>query len=154
MITKSGAYVFGRLVSKPEVVTFTGSNRLVKFTVADNQRYTNSTTGQQVEEVSYIDCECGIPAVVDRVGAMNKGEIIMAAGRLKQHRWTKAGSEEKRQKLVIKADFVSDARGSSVTRVEGEEGRNFEAEYGADSVGEELPEAQEVVAGVEEEIPF
>jgi single-strand DNA-binding protein len=90
----------GNLVQDPELKDIGSGRQVTNFTIASNRKYKNNE-GEQVEEVSFIDCSAFGKTAVAITTYLTKGRKIFVEGRLKQERWTDQESGKERSRLRI-----------------------------------------------------
>ena len=94
--------LIGRLTRDPESRALPSGSAVVTFGLATNRVYNNRTTGEKVEETTFVDVEAW-----GRVGEtiarfMKKGRQIFIEGRLKFDSWERDG--QRRSKLSVVAE--------------------------------------------------
>ena len=105
----SKAIITGNLTRDPELrVTSTGSN-VCSFSVAVNRTYKDAS-GDQKEDVSFIDCSAWgkLAEIINQYA--RKGTGVLVSGRLDQHSWddAKTGTKRSRVEIVVEDfNFIS-----------------------------------------------
>ena len=109
----SKAIITGNLTRDPELRTTANGSTVCGFSVAVNRVYKDSS-GEQKEDVSYIDCSAW-----GRLGEMinqyaKKGSGVLVSGRLDQRSWEDKADGKKRSRVEIVVEdfnFVGAPRG-------------------------------------------
>ena len=109
----SKAIITGNLTRDPELRTTANGSTVCGFSVAVNRVYKDSS-GEQKEDVSYIDCSAW-----GRLGEMisqyaKKGSGVLVSGRLDQRSWEDKTDGKKRSRVEIVVEdfnFVGTPRG-------------------------------------------
>ena len=101
----SKAIITGNLTRDPELRTTSNGSNVCGFSVAVNRTYKDSS-GEQKEDVSYIDCSAW-----GRLGEMinqyaKKGSAVLVSGRLDQRSWEDKNDGKKRSRVeIVVEDF-------------------------------------------------
>ena len=101
----SKAIITGNLTRDPELRTTANGSTVCGFSVAVNRVYKDSS-GEQKEDVSYIDCSAW-----GRLGEMisqyaKKGSGVLVSGRLDQRSWEDKTDGKKRSSVeIVVEDF-------------------------------------------------
>lgn len=127
----SKAIIVGNLTRDPELRTTPNGASVCSFSVAVNRVY-RDTSGEQKEDVSFIDCSAW-----GKLGEMisqyaKKGSSVLVSGRLDQRSWEDKTSGQKRSRVEI---VVEDFNFTGAAARDGGNGGNFSAPDagGADS---------------------
>ncbi len=92
--------LIGNLTRDPELRYTPSGSAVVKFGMAVNRKYRNSTTQEMVEETTFIDIEGWGRQAETFNQYMSKGRPVFVEGRLRFDSWeSKEG--QKRTKLVV-----------------------------------------------------
>ena len=99
----SKAIITGNLTRDPELRTTPNGASVCSFSVAVNRVY-KDTSGEQREDVSYIDCSAW-----GKLGEMisqyaKKGSGVLVSGRLDQRSWEDKATGTKRSRVEIVAE--------------------------------------------------
>ena len=102
----SKAIIAGNLTRDPEMRTTPAGANVCTFTVAVNRSF-RDTSGNQREEVSYIDCNAWGKLGETISKFMHRGRPILLSGRLQQHSWDdkNTGTKRSRTEIVVE-DFT------------------------------------------------
>lgn len=126
----------GNMIANPEVKYVPSGSALCNFRVAANRKY-KSKSGDEKEEVAFLDCEAW-GKTAEFVGQhFSKGKPIFIEGRLKTEQWeTKDGDKRSRLVVVVNNVQFADAPRKH-TRVEPT--NRLQAEPNNDDAGGDLP---------------
>ncbi len=145
----SKAIITGNLTRDPELRTTPNGASVCSFSVAVNRVFRDSS-GQQQEQVSFIDCSAW-----GKLGEMigqyaKKGSGVLVSGRLDQRTWEDKNSGQKRSRVEIVVEdfnFTGPSNGDSGSRG-GNRGSDF-------AEAQEAPAAAEPEEEIDlSEIPF
>ena len=73
---------------------------------ADAVRKYKNKTGEEVKEVSFIECKAWRWAA-HIAGGLKKGEFVMVSGELKQERWADSETKQNRSKMTVVVFMVA-----------------------------------------------
>jgi single-strand DNA-binding protein len=93
----------GNLTRDPEVRYAASGTAIAQFTIAVNRKW-KTETGEQKEEVSFIDCVAFGRTAENIAQYFHKGEAILVQGRLKQDRWDDKSTGKPRSKIQVSVD--------------------------------------------------
>ncbi len=136
----SKAIITGNLTRDPELRTTPNGSSVCGFSVAVNRVFRDSS-GNQQEDVSFIDCSAW-----GKLGEMinqyaKKGSGVLVSGRLDQRSWEDKTSGQKRSRVeIVVEDF--NFVGDNNSRDGGNGGRSFggESAKAEDVAPEEMPD--------------
>ena len=136
----SKAIITGNLTRDPELRTTANGSTVCGFSVAVNRVYKDSS-GEQKEDVSYIDCSAW-----GRLGEMisqyaKKGSGVLVSGRLDQRSWEDKTDGKKRSRVEI---VVEDFNFVGTPRGEG---------GGSSSFGGSTPSSQDTASDIPDDVP-
>lgn len=129
----SKAIITGNLTRDPELRTTPNGASVCSFSVAVNRVYRDAS-GEQKEDVSFIDCSAW-----GKLGEMinqyaKKGSGVLVSGRLDQRSWEDKTSGQKRSRVeIVVEDFNFAGSGSRENSASG----SFES---SDSTPEAIPD--------------
>ena len=108
----SKAIITGNLTRDPELRTTSNGSTVCGFTVAVNRTYRDAS-GEQKEDVSFIDCSAW-----GKLGEMinqyaKKGSGVLVSGRLDQRNWEDKTDGKKRSRVEIVVEDFNFTGGSS-----------------------------------------
>lgn len=107
----SKAIITGNLTRDPELRTTTNGSSVCSFSVAVNRTYRDSS-GEQKEDVSFIDCSAWgkLGEVINQYA--RRGTGVLVSGRLDQRSWEDKNTGQKRSRVEIVAEDVNFLSGS------------------------------------------
>lgn len=121
--------ISGHLVRDAELRYTPQGTAIGNATIALNRKWKDKTTGEEKEEVSFIDVSAfGFNAAA--LGTMHKGQNALIIGRLKQDSWEDKKTGQKRTKVFVQAEAFPVV----VSQVAVESGRPAPAKADDDSV--------------------
>ena len=134
----SKAIITGNLTRDPELRTTPNGASVCSFSVAVNRVYKDAS-GEQKEDVSFIDCSAW-----GKLGEMisqyaKKGTGVLVSGRLDQRSWEDktTGSKRSRVEIVVEDfNFTGSAKNDG-----GSSSSNFGSSGSNDSAVSDLPDA-------------
>ena len=101
----SKAILTGNMTRDPELRTTNTGNTVCVFTVAVNRNFRDAS-GNQQEEVSFIDCTAWGKPGETIAQYCKKGSAILVSGRLRQHKWEDPTTKQNRSRIeVVVEDF-------------------------------------------------
>lgn len=156
----SKAIVAGNITRDPEMRTTGSGSQVCSFAIAVNRSFKDSS-GNQQDQVSYLDCVAWGKSAEIICQYVHKGSALLVSGRLEQRSWEDKNSGQKRSRTeIVIEDFsfignnggggngggnYSSNRGASKS-VEAE----ADVDMGSDVVPDDVPEDQINL----DEIPF
>lgn len=156
----SKAIIAGNLVRDPEMRTTASGSQVCSFAVAVNRTFKDSS-GNQQDQVSYLDCVAWGKSGEIISQYVHKGSAILVSGRLEQRSWEDKTSGQRRSRTEIVVDdfsFIGGNGGGNGGSYGGS--RNSGAgssnaapasdDFGSDVVPDDVPEDQINL----DEIPF
>lgn len=111
MVSMNRVVLAGNLTRDPELKNLPSGAAVCTFSIAVNRKWTNKSTGEKMEEVSFFDIETWNRVAELVAQYLKKGRGVLLEGRLKQDRW-ETESGDKRSKIKIQADQVQFLGGS------------------------------------------
>ena len=145
----------GNLTRDPELRYTPKGTAVARFTLAVN-RVWRTETGENKEEVSFIDVDA-FGRQAENIGKyMKKGRPLLVEGRLKQDTWEDKTTQQKRTKLMVVLEsfsFIDSNRGDAGSG--GAPSENYRARPSTpqpargDSAG-----ADDMAAASDDEVPF
>ena len=151
----SKAIITGNLTRDPELRTTPNGASVCSFSVAVNRVYKDAS-GEQKEDVSYIDCSAW-----GKLGEMiaqyaKKGSGVLVSGRLDQRSWEDKNGGGKRSRVEI---VVEDFNFTGPANRDGS-GSSYSNNFGATSATDSMPSSSDVPDDIPEgeidlsEVPF
>ena len=123
----------GRLTRDPELRYLPQGAPVAEFSLATNRRYSKKS-GEQVEEVIFIDVVVWNRLAEVAAQFLRKGRQVVVSGQLIQDRWDDKDTGQKRSKIRVQAQTLQFLGGGS------KDGETSEAEVPAEEPVE-APEA-------------
>jgi len=150
----SKAIITGNLTRDPELRTTPNGASVCSFSVAVNRTY-RDTSGEQKEDVSFIDCSAW-----GKLGEMinqyaKKGSGVLVSGRLDQRSWEDKTTGQKRSRVEI---VVEDFNFTGGANRDG--GSSYSNNFGASGSSEDQPSSNDIPDDIPEgeidlsEVPF
>ncbi len=93
--------MIGRLTRDPQMSYLPSQTPVVEFGMATNRKWNDKTTGEQREEVCFVDCQCYGKQAETLHKYVHKGDQLYIEGRLQLDTWDDKQSGAKRSKLRI-----------------------------------------------------
>jgi len=129
--------LMGNLTRDPEL-RYTSNNRAVaKIGLACNRRF-STASGEQREEVLFVDCEAWARTAEIMNQYLSKGKPVFIEGRLKLDQWTDQNGQKRQRHVVVIENFrFIDSRGGG-DGAPGAGGTTYDydgSDYGGDSTG-------------------
>ena len=152
----SKAIITGNLTRDPELRTTPNGASVCSFSVAVNRVY-RDTSGEQKEDVSFIDCSAW-----GKLGEMinqyaKKGTGVLVSGRLDQRSWEDKATGTKRSRVeIVVEDF--NFTGAAATRDAGS--NSYSGNFGASGASEAPAPASDIPDDIPEgeidlsDVPF
>ena len=146
----SKAIITGNLTRDPELRSTPNGASVCSFSVAVNRTY-RDTSGEQKEDVSFIDCSAW-----GKLGEMiaqyaKKGSGVLVSGRLSQRSWEDKNGGGKRSRVEIVAEDFNFIGNNGSQRDDGGSSYSTSASSAAPSdIPDEIPEGEIDLS----EVPF
>lgn len=144
----SKAIIVGNLTRDPELRSTPNGASVCSFSVAVNRTYRDGS-GEQKEDVSFIDCSAWgkLGEVINQYA--KKGTGVLVSGRLSQHSWEdKDGKKRSRTEIVVE-DF------NFTTNVAKGDGGSSSSYTPADSQAEPVDMPDDIPEEIDlSEVPF
>lgn len=96
----SKAIIAGNVTRDPDMRTTGGGSQVCSFAVAVNRSFRDSS-GNQQDQVSYIDCVAWGKSAEIICQYVHKGSPLLVSGRLEQRSWEDKTSGQKRSRTEI-----------------------------------------------------
>ena len=144
----SKAIITGNLTRDPELRTTPSGSSVCSFSVAVNRVYRDSS-GEQKEDVSFLDCSAW-----GKLGEMisqyaKKGSAVLVSGRLDQRSWDDKTTGQKRSRVEIIAE---DFNFLGANNRDGGNGSNGYSNFGGQSASDASSSSSDA-APVPDDIP-
>ncbi|MBR2998526.1 single-stranded DNA-binding protein [Candidatus Saccharibacteria bacterium] len=139
----SKAIITGNLTRDPELRTTPNGSSVCSFSVAVNRVY-RDTSGEQKEDVSFIDCSAWGKLAEMISQYAKKGSGVLVSGRLSQRSWEDKTSGQKRSRVEI---VVEDFNFAGAGPREGGNSSSYSSDNSADSaepadIPDDIPEEE------------
>lgn len=111
----SKAIIAGNLVRDPEMRATPTGAQVCSFALAVNRTYKDST-GNQVDQVSYLDCVAWGKSGETINQYVHKGSPLLVSGRLEQRSWEDKASGQRRSRAEIVVEdfsFIGSGNGAA-----------------------------------------
>ena len=153
----SKAIVAGNITRDPEMRTTGSGSQVCSFAIAVNRSFKDSS-GNQQDQVSYLDCVAWGKSAEIICQYVHKGSALLVSGRLEQRSWEDKNSGQKRSRTEIVVEdfsFIGNGNGGgnggSYGGSRGNGGSANDApDMGSDIVPDDVPDDQINL----DEIPF
>ncbi len=155
----SKAIVAGNVTRDPEMRATGSGSQVCSFAIAVNRSYRDSS-GNQQDQVSYLDCVAWGKSAEVICQYVHKGSALLVSGRLEQRSWEDKNSGQRRSRTEIVVDDFSfvggngNGGGGSGSYSGGSKSSSSSAakedDFGSDVVPDDVPDDQINL----DEIPF
>lgn len=95
----------GNLGSAPEIRTFDSGDKIAKFSLATNEKYTNRN-GEQMTDTQWHHVVAKSKAMVQKAESLEKGSYISIEGRLTNRSYTDKEGNKKYVTEIVATDIV------------------------------------------------
>lgn len=147
------AVIVGNVTQDPELRTTTSGSKVCSFSIAVNRSY-KSATGENREQVSYINCVAWSKAAEVIAQYIKKGSPLLVSGRLDQRSWEDKNTGQKRSTVEVTVEdftFLGGDRNAENTSNDSSNTASSAANNTEDVIPEDIPDGEEVNL---EDIPF
>lgn len=153
----SKAIIAGNITRDPEMRTTGSGSQVCSFAIAVNRSFKDSS-GNQQDQVSYLDCVAWGKSAEIICQYVHKGSALLVSGRLEQRSWEDKNSGQKRSRTEIVVEdfsFIGNGNGGGNggsyggSRSNGGSA-NDAPDMGSDIVPDDVPDDQINL----DEIPF
>lgn len=93
--------ITGNLVYDPQLTTLQSGTKVVNFVLASGRKYTVKSTGQEVDERVFLDCEAWDSGAETICSKFKKGDPIELNYSLKMDNWERDGKKYSKVKLRV-----------------------------------------------------
>ncbi len=94
-------FIGGNLTRDPQMSYLPSQTAVVEFGMATNRKWNDKATGEQKEEVCFVDCRCYGKQAETLHKYVHKGDPLFIEGRLELDTWDDKQSGAKRSKHRI-----------------------------------------------------
>ena len=91
-------FLAGRLTKDPLIIYLQSGTPVVEFSLAYNRKFKNKE-GELKEEAHFFDVRCMGKAFEELATRLNKGDLVLVEGELRQERWEKDGQRFSRVRV-------------------------------------------------------
>ncbi len=152
----SKAIIAGNITRDPEMRTTGSGSQVCSFAIAVNRSFKDSS-GNQQDQVSYLDCVAWGKSAEIICQYVHKGSALLVSGRLEQRSWEDKNSGQKRSRTEIVVEdfsFIGNGNGGNGGSYSSNRGASKSADtdidMGSDVVPDDVPDDQINL----DEIPF
>lgn len=96
----------GNLTRDPELRYTPGGAAVCEFSLAVNRKWKNKQTGEDKEEVAFIDCVGWSRTAELLAEYVHKGDPLLVQGRLTQDRWEDKDTGKARSKIKVTVETM------------------------------------------------
>lgn len=93
--------LMGNLTRDPELKHLSSGTAVGSFGLAVNRKWRDQSSGQQKEEVTFVDCECWGATAENIAKYMAKGRPLFVEGRLKLDEWEDKETKQRRSRIKV-----------------------------------------------------
>ncbi len=148
MATFNKVIMMGNLTRDPEMRATPKGTPVCSFSLALNRRY-KTETGEDKEEVTFVDVEA-YGKQAELIGKyVTKGRPLMVEGRLKLDSWEKNGEKRSRLKVITENFQFMGSREDGGAREPGVESGNYDDVSPSSRGG-----AKKAASGMDDDVPF
>lgn len=111
----SKAIIAGNITRDPEMRTTGSGSQVCSFAIAVNRSFKDSS-GNQQDQVSYLDCVAWGKSAEIICQYVHKGSALLVSGRLEQRSWEDKNSGQKRSRTEIVVEdfsFIGNGNGGN-----------------------------------------
>ena len=105
----------GNLVQNPELRYTAGGSAAMSLSVAYNRTWTNKTSGEKEEAVSFFRIQAWGTLAENVAETLQKGDRIIVNGRLEQRTWEDTDGTKKSSVEIVADDIAPSLRYASAT---------------------------------------
>ena len=147
----SKAIVAGNVTRDPEMRTTTSGSQVCSFAIAVNRSFKDSS-GNQQDQVSYLDCVAWGKSAEIICQYVHKGSPLLVSGRLEQRSWDDKSSGQKRSRTeIVIEDFSFIGNSGNGGNFGGGANKKAAKEDAGDDLGGDIVPDDEINL---DEIPF
>ncbi len=97
--------MIGNLTRDPQLSYLPSQTPVVEFGLATNRKWTDKATGEQKEEVCFVDCRCYGRQAETINKFLRKGQPVFIEGRLQFDSWTSPEGQRRSKHRVFVQSF-------------------------------------------------
>ncbi len=98
-------FLIGNLTRDPQLSYLPSQTPVVEFGLATNRKWTDKATGEQKEEVCFVDCRCYGRQAETINKFLRKGRPVFIEGRLQLDTWTSPEGQRRSKHRVFVQSF-------------------------------------------------
>ncbi len=149
----SKAIIAGNITRDPEMRTTGSGSQVCSFAIAVNRSFKDSS-GNQQDQVSYLDCVAWGKSAEIICQYVHKGSALLVSGRLEQRSWEDKNSGQKRSRTeIVVEDFSfigNNGNGGYSSNRGASKSADADVDMSSDVVPDDVPDDQINL----DEIPF
>ena len=110
--------IAGNLTRDPELRNINGGRTVVSFSIAENRRWADKTTGATQEAVTYLDVTAWGAMAEHVATSLRTGDRLLVTGRLEQRSWEGTDGQRHTKHELVATEVAASLRyaEASVTR--------------------------------------
>ncbi len=106
-------FIGGNLTRDPQLSYLPSQTAVVEFGMATNRKWNDRTSGEQREEVCFVDCRCYGKQAETLNKYVHKGDQLFIEGRLEFDSWTdkQSGAKHSKHRVFVQSfQFLNNSR--------------------------------------------
>lgn len=138
----SKAIIAGNITRDPEMRTTGSGSQVCSFAIAVNRSFKDSS-GNQQDQVSYLDCVAWGKSAEIICQYVHKGSALLVSGRLEQRSWEDKNSGQKRSRTEIVVEdfsFIGNGNGGNGGGYNSNRGAGKSADVDVDMSSDVVPD--------------
>lgn len=138
----SKAIIAGNITRDPEMRTTGSGSQVCSFAIAVNRSFKDSS-GNQQDQVSYLDCVAWGKSAEIICQYVHKGSALLVSGRLEQRSWEDKNSGQKRSRTEIVVEdfsFIGNGNGGNGGGYNSNRGAGKSADADVDMSSDVVPD--------------
>ncbi len=97
-------FIGGNLTRDPQMSYLPSQTAVVEFGMATNRKWNDKATGEQKEDVCFVDCRCYGKQAETLHKYVHKGDQLYIEGRLELDSWTdKSGNKRSKHRVSVQS---------------------------------------------------
>ena len=102
--------IAGNLTADPELRSVNGGRSVVSFSIAENRRWADKTTGATQEAVTYLDVTAWGPMADHVATSLHTGDRVLVTGRLEQRSWEGTDGQRHTKHELVATEVAASLR--------------------------------------------
>jgi len=102
--------IAGNLTADPELRSVNGGRSVVSFSIAENRRWADKTTGATQEAVTYLDVTAWGPMATHVAASLRTGDRVLVTGRLEQRSWEGTDGQRHTKHELVATEVAASLR--------------------------------------------